>query len=1132
MQNNSLVSSMKISKALSVILVRALAAVVLFALGTTSFAATTTPIATINSATTDGTASSSVFQLSVTSGQLASALTTASDIELSLALAPQESHRGLKASVYTVIFAGGKFFKLTEDGSYVPWNGTVEDLTPFATNQTLESANRFTLLDGKMAEAGSYLYFSAYGVEGESRLLFTPDPAQIAVAESDVLPDDTTSVAAETFEAELESAVVQAKCILCHVEGGLARNSSLQFQRTNTASALNNFASLSAYVEEKGAELLLSKITGGEAHAGGMQLSQDSEGYQAFERVLAAINELNNPTYYAFSGSSDGPRARQASFLTEVTLEPRESKLRRATLLMQGRLPTEQESNAVVSDATLRAALRNLMQGPAFREFVVTSVNDRLLTEGTRSALNTSFSNFLKLHNLRAAESVNDTRSTVEWQIQDDLRQTSGELVAYVIENELPYSEILTADYMMMNRTMNTWLEGTATFSPDEGDDIFKPSVVQGYYYAGALEEVEFRENSNSTYRALGEPLQDFPHAGLLTDFGFLSRYPTTATNRNRARARWTFYHFLGIDIEKSSQRPTDEASLSDLNNPTMNNPSCTVCHALLDPVAGAFQNWSDENLYRGGYGEDALDGFYKHPPNGSTSPYRPGDLWYRGMREPGLFYNKITERHSTLRSLAELIVAEPSFKTASGAFWWSPVFGKPLLDKPTVEADNGYAAKLAAYRAQQEAIEDFAGALSAGMNAKDMLVEMFMSPWFSGDSVQSYAFDSAHYEAKFGSDQLLTPQQLAKKTRALTGVAWRTNLRPSGKVDSEYEQLSVLFGGIDSDVVTSRAIELTPMMTSILMTHATESACIAVARQFARPIADRSLFSLVEESTQPQVDAFSKLTLPSKDKSEWRTLTMGANLTPGIRDVSLTFSNPDCNWNGINCVEQRVLWISSVTIITPSGQRLTYRGNDDRLYQPNGGRQNCYPSGDGIGHCYEGAISFELNAREAGNYQIEAAMAAQLMPSRPDLIELIFAVKTQQPILSSSTKNAQLIKNQISELYEKLHGTQRTPDSEEVAQVFEIFAAALVVEQEKEGSDWEFQNCNIWRDGYLDWDLLSKKEIESYKSEDPEYDRYHDDWNIKGELLRPYTQDPIGTKYAWTAVMMYMLSHYDYLHE
>ena len=54
-------------------------------------------------------------------------------------------------------------------------------------------------------------------------------------------------------------------------------------------------------------------------------------------------------------------------------------------------------------------------------------------------------------------------------------------------------------------------------------------------------------------------------------------------------------------------------------------------------------------------------------------------------------------------------LLQSPYLRTASGAFWWSPVFGKPLLDKPTVEADNGYAAKLAAYRAQQEAIEDFA---------------------------------------------------------------------------------------------------------------------------------------------------------------------------------------------------------------------------------------------------------------------------------------------------------------------------------------------------------------------------------------------------------------------------------------
>ena len=262
----------------------------------------------------------------------------------------------------------------------------------------------------------------------------------------------------------------------------------------------------------------------------------------------------------------------------------------------------------------------------------------------------------------------------------------------------------------------------------------------------------------------------------------------------------------------------------------------------------------------------------------------------------------------------------------------------------------------------------------------------------------------------------------------------------------------------------------------------------------------------------------------------------MNADLTPGLREVSLTFNNPECDWDGSSCVEQRILWISSVAVISPSGQRLTYQGNDNRLYPPNawmnGGRQNCHTGGDGLGHCYGGGVSFELNARETGKYRIEAVMAAQLMPSRPDLLEIAVAVKTQQPILSSNTKNAQLIKRQISALFEKLHGTRLAVDSDEVTQVYEIFAAALTAEQEGDGSEWEFENCNIWNDGYFDWDLLSKEQVESYKSPAPNGNHYEDDWNIKGQLLRPFTQDPLGTKYAWTAVMMYMLSHYDYLHE
>jgi hypothetical protein len=1093
------------------------------------------PIATISSASTDGSPSASIFELSVQSAVAPTGLTTATNFALSLTLRPQATDLSKSASVYTVIFANNLFFKLEPDGSYAPWDGTIETLTPFATEKELTASQSLTLLNGIMTSPGDYLFFAAYSIAGETKLHFTPEPAQISVKASSELPDDTTSQAAVTFENEVEIAIVQARCIVCHVEGGLARNSALQFQRTNTASALNNFSALSSYIEEKGVELFLSKITGGEGHVGGMQLAAGSGGYQAIQKVINEISQLEDKAYYVFSGSENATAPRQASFLSEVTLEPRQATLRRATLLMQGRLPTEAERNSVVSDATLRIGLRNLMSGAAFREFVVTSVNDRLLTKGSDQALNSAYQNFLRLHNRKAEDSLNDTRPNVRVDIEEYLKRASGELVSHVIENELPYSEILTAEYMMMNSIMNTLLEGTASFSEEEGIDIYKPSVVQGYYFNNALEQVEFHENSNSIYRAVGPPLKNFPHAGLLSDFGFISRYPTTATNRNRARARWTFYHFLGIDIEKSSQRPTDEASLSDRNNPTMNNQNCTVCHALLDPVAGAFQNWDENNFYRGAShdGSDALDGFYKNPKDGAQSLYRSGDLWYRDMREPGLFDKKITERDTTLRALADLIVAEPLFLTASASFWWSPVFGKPLLDKPAVEADNGYAAKLTAYRAQLEAIEDFAEALSVKFDAKDMLVEMFMSAWFSGETVASYTFDSAHYESKFGSEQLLTPEQLAKKTRALTGVAWRTSVSPSGNVYSQFDQLSVLLGGIDSEAVTTRAIELTPTMTSVMMTVATESSCIAVARQFSKARDSRSLLRLVEETTKPLLFESSLLTLPSKVLGDWKKVSLVAELTTGPREVSLTFTNPYCDYDGSKCLEQRKLYVDSLTIISPSGIKQSFRGNDPRLKTSDSdGNQNCYKQPQGWSLCYSGSLSLDLNITEPGRYIIESNMSAELAPKREGYLEILLNVGSTENILTANTPNVAMIREQVSALFFTLHGTIRAPDSAEVARVYEIFALALLAKQQSDGSDWKFENCSIGRDGNFIQDLLSPEVIATFRTIEPGKDWYRDDWQVLGPLLQNFTNDSFSTKYAWTAVMMYMLTHYDYLHE
>ena len=56
--------------------------------------------------------------------------------------------------------------------------------------------------------------------------------------------------------------------------------------------------------------------------------------------------------------------------------------MRRAALIFAGRVPTDAEYAAAERGAdALRAAIRGLMTGPEFHEFLIRGANDRLLTE-------------------------------------------------------------------------------------------------------------------------------------------------------------------------------------------------------------------------------------------------------------------------------------------------------------------------------------------------------------------------------------------------------------------------------------------------------------------------------------------------------------------------------------------------------------------------------------------------------------------------------------------------------------------------------------------------------------------------------------------------------------------------------
>ena len=417
----------------------------------------------------------------------------------------------------------------------------------------------------------------------------------------------------EVFSRHISERVVQSRCIYCHVPGGRSGHTRLVFEQSTTEGheALNlaTFENFLSEVES-GASRILNKIQG-VSHGGGEQVPADSEDFAQMERFLSGLDAGVVPAAITVETLFD-----------PVRMAPLRKTFRRAALIFAGRVPTEEEYASIYGGArAFRTAIRNLMTGPEFHEFLIRGANDRLLTDRDDFGI-------IDRHNFadhtneiyrrrKAARTTGDSRSVGDWydKVEHGARRAPLELIAHVVENDLPYTEILTADYIMANPYAARAYETSTTFDDPDDPYEFRPTKIVSYYLEGEEFEKEYDVILGARVIDPGPLRIDYPHAGILNTTMFLRRYPTTATNRNRARARWTYYHFLGVDIEKSASRTTDPVALADTNNPTMHNPACTVCHSVLDPVAGAFQDYGDEGFYKDQWGGmDSLHNSYKEP--------------------------------------------------------------------------------------------------------------------------------------------------------------------------------------------------------------------------------------------------------------------------------------------------------------------------------------------------------------------------------------------------------------------------------------------------------------------------------------------------------------------------------------
>ena len=496
---------------------------------------------------------------------------------------------------------------------------------------------------------------------------------------------------------------------------------------------------------------------------------------------------------------------------------PLDDTLRKASLQLVGRLPTDTEQQLVVDNAEtgLRTALDGMMEEEAFYDRLAEIFNDLILTNRYLSAngpieqainLMRPFPNarwFDPGEGLRG-EDFQFNRVTTNNSVASEPLQ----LVNYVVKNNLPMTEIITADYFMVNgySAKSYGVDDQLAFNDEWEADEWLPAQISG-----------------------------IPHAGLFTSLMFLNRYPTSDTNVNRGRSRVVYDLFLDVDIlALDGTRPDGEAVDISSPAPTMENEDCVVCHALLDPVASSFQNWNDRGFYR---------------------PNRP---WYEDMFQAGFagVDRPENEQPTSLQWLSGEMAKDPRFNDAMVRIIYFGLTGQEPLNPPgesATDADND------AYAAESVHLDELKAVYVAdNQNLKTLIKEIILSPYWRAEGLESDAFAIIHEQT--GAARLLTPELLHRKIDAVLGFEWRGFLDnyavnkdipfAARLLDNRFFY-NQIYGGIDSFVVTSRLTEPNGLMVYVQERMANELACYAVPNDFLADADQRLLFPYVEADNQ-----------------------------------------------------------------------------------------------------------------------------------------------------------------------------------------------------------------------------------------------------------------------------------------
>ena len=231
----------------------------------------------------------------------------------------------------------------------------------------------------------------------------------------------------------------------------------------------------------------------------------------------------------------------EAEEVSMTLLEPRR-QLIRLSVDLRSIHPSEEELQAIEANPNL------------YEEFVDRYLDDPRLTERVRQIFNHRYL-------MRTGQTFgNSTAAYSDADVGYSVQEESLSLLAYIFENDLPYSHIVTADYTMGNPVL------AALWNLDypQGETGWKPARYQDAR----------------------------PHAGILSMNSVWMRYPSMGGNANRHRANAVSKMLLCNDYLSRpvvlSRAAVDQLTVSP-EDAINTNTSCQSCHASLDPLAAHF---------------------------------------------------------------------------------------------------------------------------------------------------------------------------------------------------------------------------------------------------------------------------------------------------------------------------------------------------------------------------------------------------------------------------------------------------------------------------------------------------------------------------------------------------------------